>query len=107
MPRFHAAQPESHLSARKLPYSGAHTICVNRKYRKSKEPQMFTSPLDFCPHCRQYVALNRTHAECAGDHHCSALSCPLQEYFEAGVSKPMTEPAPGVEIEPKHCVAAR
>jgi hypothetical protein len=43
---------------------------------------MFNSPLNYCPVCRQYVALDQSQRECAREHDCSpAEPCPLAHLF--------------------------
>jgi hypothetical protein len=42
---------------------------------------MFNSPLEYCPHCSEYVALDLTQRECAAQHQCEKEPCPLENYF--------------------------
>lgn len=42
---------------------------------------MFNSPMDYCPRCRQYVALDQTKHECAAQYQCGGMPCPLERYF--------------------------
>ena len=42
---------------------------------------MFESPLEYCPFCREYVALDVTQSECAVRHACKDVRCPLAQYF--------------------------
>jgi hypothetical protein len=42
---------------------------------------MFNSPLEYCPRCRQYVALDLTQRECAVEHQCGKEPCPLESHF--------------------------
>ena len=51
---------------------------------------MYDSPMDYCQHCMQYVALDQTRSECAAEHHCTVSQCPLQRYFmgEASAGTP-------------------
>jgi len=42
---------------------------------------MFDSPLEFCPRCRQYVALDSMPTNCAARSQCGGESCPLEPYF--------------------------
>ena len=42
---------------------------------------MFNSPMDYCPRCRQYVALDQAPLECAAQYHCGGVPCPLERYF--------------------------
>ena len=54
---------------------------------------MFNSPLQYCPHCKEYVALDQTQPACAAEHHCELAICPLQKYFIREAPKP--EPKAG------------
>jgi hypothetical protein len=38
---------------------------------------MFYSPLEWCPRCKLWVALDQTFAQCAQEHNCSREQCPL------------------------------
>jgi hypothetical protein len=38
---------------------------------------VFESPLDWCPLCREWIALDQTFAECAQRYGCKAETCPL------------------------------
>jgi hypothetical protein len=42
---------------------------------------MFNSPLEYCPRCCQYVALDLTQRECAAEHQCGKELCPLENHF--------------------------
>ncbi len=42
----------------------------------------FDSPFDRCPVCREYVLLDQTQEECAREHGCENIECPLKRYFE-------------------------
>lgn len=42
---------------------------------------MFNSPLQYCPVCTQYVAIDQTQRECAQDHRCKESHCPLAHLF--------------------------
>lgn len=42
---------------------------------------MIDSPLAFCPVCLEIVLLDQTRAECARDHPCNELRCPLAASF--------------------------
>jgi hypothetical protein len=42
---------------------------------------MFNSPLDYCPVCREYVALDATHDECMARHRCRGEDCPLSRFL--------------------------
>jgi len=41
----------------------------------------FDSPFEFCPVCKQEVVLDQTQAECAAEHDCEGIECPLARYF--------------------------
>ena len=47
---------------------------------------MFNSPMDYCPHCRQYVALDQAKHECAAQYQCEGMACPLERYFVPATS---------------------
>lgn len=53
---------------------------------------MFNSPLNYCPVCRQYVALDQSRRECAREHGCLPQQpCPLAHLFsvsDRGISAP-------------------
>ena len=66
---------------------------------------MFTSPLDYCPQCRQLVALDQTRAMCAAEHHCVATHCPLQQYFTTASARPEPAPVTGADVTSEHRVA--
>ena len=42
---------------------------------------MFNSPLQYCPVCKQHVALDQKTEECAREQHCEAENCPLSHLF--------------------------
>ena len=42
---------------------------------------MFDSPLEYCPRCRDYVALDMPQRACAAEHGCGNEPCPLDRYF--------------------------
>lgn len=41
----------------------------------------FDSPFELCPVCGQHVLLDQTQAECAREHHCDGVECPLAKHF--------------------------
>ena len=42
---------------------------------------MFDSPFDRCPVCNEMVLLDQTRKECAREHGCGNIDCPLARYF--------------------------
>ena len=50
--------------------------------------KLFDSPFEICPVCDEYVFLDQTKRECAREHHCENVECPLERYF---VGKEMHE----------------
>lgn len=42
---------------------------------------MFDSPFAYCPHCGEMVLLDQTQRECAGEHRCGDIACPLGACF--------------------------
>lgn len=42
---------------------------------------MFNSPLQFCPVCKEQVALDQTKEECAHEQRCKVDNCPLAHLF--------------------------
>lgn len=50
---------------------------------------MFDSPLEYCPRCREYVALDQTQRKCAARHQCGTEEpCPLERYFADAKTDP-------------------
>ena len=47
---------------------------------------MFDSPLEWCPRCKTWVALDQTFAQCAQEHNCTRAECPLAQFL-----KPQTD----------------
>lgn len=39
------------------------------------------SPLEECPVCKEYVLLDQAQKECAREHHCKNVECPLMKFF--------------------------
>ena len=58
---------------------------------------MFDSPVAPCRVCGQMVLLDQTQRECAVDHRCGNIQCPLAEIF-SGIDFSVTPPGQ----EPKH-----
>jgi hypothetical protein len=44
---------------------------------------MFNSPTDWCPICKEWVALDEGIVECARAHRCRVGQCPLAREFSA------------------------
>jgi hypothetical protein len=44
---------------------------------------MFNSPLQYCPICKQQVALDQTKEQCAEEQNCQVKDCPLSHLFVA------------------------
>ena len=42
---------------------------------------MFNSPLQYCPVCKQHVALDQSKEQCAREQHCESENCPLSHLF--------------------------
>ena len=58
--------------------------------------RLFDSPFEMCPVCEAYVLLDQAHAECAREHHCEHVKCPLARYF---VGREMKEEAGDEPLE--------
>ena len=43
--------------------------------------KLIDSPFEFCPVCDEYVFLDQTHRQCAQEHHCENVKCPLKRFF--------------------------
>lgn len=43
--------------------------------------KLIDSPFEICPVCDQYVLLDQTQKECAREHRCKNVQCPLQRFF--------------------------
>lgn len=43
--------------------------------------KLIDSPLEICPVCNEYVFLDQTQKECAREHHCKNVDCPLERFF--------------------------
>lgn len=39
------------------------------------------SSFQLCPVCNEYVLLDQSRRECAGEHACEASACPLKKFF--------------------------
>ena len=44
--------------------------------------KLIDSPFEICPVCEEYVFLDQTYQQCAREHHCGNMKCPLQRFFE-------------------------
>ena len=53
----------------------------------------FDSPFEVCPVCDEYVLLDQSHRECAREHHCEHVKCPLARYFVGKEMKEETDDA--------------
>jgi len=42
---------------------------------------MFDSPFTWCAKCGEVVLLDQTQCECAAEHRCGDIACPLLEMF--------------------------
>lgn len=52
---------------------------------------MFNSPFQYCPVCKQHVALDQKKEECAREQHCEADNCPLSHLFTSAITSVSTE----------------
>ncbi len=43
--------------------------------------KLIDSPFEICPVCDEYVFLDQTHPQCAHEHHCGNIKCPLERFF--------------------------
>jgi hypothetical protein len=43
--------------------------------------KLIDSPFEICPVCDEYVFLDQTQKQCAREHHCENIKCPLQRFF--------------------------
>lgn len=59
---------------------------------------MFDSPFTYCPKCGEMVLLDQTRRECAGEHRCGDVCCPLEECF-SGIDFEETPPCPEIKHE--------
>jgi hypothetical protein len=39
------------------------------------------SPFEICPVCDEYVFLDQSYRQCAREHHCGNMKCPLEHFF--------------------------
>ena len=46
--------------------------------------KLIDSPFEVCPVCDEYVFLDQTQAQCAREHHCESIKCPLKRFFASG-----------------------
>ena len=56
------------------------------------------SPFELCPVCEEYVLLDQAQQECAREHHCKNVECPLARFF---VGKEMVDEASDDASEPE------
>ncbi len=65
--------------------------------------KLIDSPFEICPVCDDYVFLDQTYGQCAREHHCGNMKCPLQRFFvgrEAWNSAGDVADTAGTEKEP-------
>lgn len=43
--------------------------------------KLIDSPFEICSVCDQYVFLDQTYEQCAHEHQCVNVKCPLKKYF--------------------------
>lgn len=43
--------------------------------------KLIDSPFEICPVCDEYVLLDQTQRQCAREHHCENVKCPLGRFF--------------------------
>ena len=43
--------------------------------------KLFDSPFEVCSVCDEYVFLDQTQRQCAREHHCENIKCPLARFF--------------------------
>lgn len=43
--------------------------------------KLIDSPFEICPVCDEFVFLDQTQKQCASEHHCENIKCPLQRFF--------------------------
>jgi|WetSurSiteA1Bulk_404760.scaffolds.fasta_scaffold769165_1 hypothetical protein len=53
---------------------------------------MFDSPFTYCAKCGEMVLLDQTRRECAAEHRCGDVACPLAELF-SGIDFQAAQPA--------------
>lgn len=51
---------------------------IGRTLEMSK---LIDSPFEICSVCDQYVFLDQTQEQCAREHKCGNINCPLKRYF--------------------------
>lgn len=57
--------------------------------------KLIDSPFEVCPVCDEYVLLDQTQRQCAREHHCENVKCPLARFF---VGREVPNP-PGDDIQ--------
>lgn len=60
--------------------------------------KLFDSPFEICPVCAEYVLLDQTKRQCAREHHCERLECPLERFFTGREMGALAD----TEEEPEH-----
>ena len=60
---------------------------------------MFYSPFEVCEVCKGYVLLDQTQQDCAREHNCQAVNCPLKQFF-AKPYAPSPDDTDGTESPP-------
>ena len=53
--------------------------------------KLFDSPFEVCPVCDEYVLLDQSQSECAREHHCEHVKCPLARFFVGKEMKEQTD----------------
>ena len=43
--------------------------------------KLIDSPFEICPACDEYVFLDQAYRQCAREHHCGNMKCPLERFF--------------------------
>lgn len=62
------------------------------------EVAMFDSPFAWCPKCGEAVLLDQTKRECADEHRCGDIQCPLEGCF-VGIDFRIKQPGKEEENE--------
>lgn len=58
--------------------------------------KLIDSPFEVCPVCDEYVLLDQTQGQCAREHGCQNVKCPLQRFF---TGHEVPEPAEATSAE--------
>lgn len=57
--------------------------------------KLIDSPFEICPVCDEYVLLDQTQGQCAREHGCENVKCPLSRFFVGHeVSQPTEDVGP-------------